>query len=105
MLSTSHQESALEEAILGVIGSLDKPGSPAGEAKQDFHNRRFERDFAQRMAFREAVLGVSIADLKRVTETYLTPEQGSIAVLTGAAAVEENQDFIDGQGLEKKELG
>ncbi|MEM1141216.1 MAG: insulinase family protein [Pseudomonadota bacterium] len=105
MLSTSHQETALEEAILGVIGSLDKPGSPAGEAKQDFHNRRFERDFAQRMAFREAVLGVSIADLKRVTETYLTHEQGSIAVLTGAAAVEENLDFIDGQGLEKKELG
>ena len=36
----------LEEAILGVIGSMDKPSSPAGEGKQDFHNRLFGRSHA-----------------------------------------------------------
>ncbi len=28
----------IEEAILGVVGGLDKPGSPAGEAIQAFHS-------------------------------------------------------------------
>ena len=37
-LDNRHDSSALEEAILGVIGSIDKPGSPAGEARKHFQN-------------------------------------------------------------------
>ncbi|TCO78365.1 insulinase family protein [Chromatocurvus halotolerans] len=80
-----HDASAVEEAILGVISGLDKPASPAGEAKQDFHNRRFGRDHAQRMLFRQRVLAVTLEDLRRVAESYLAPERASIAVITGAA--------------------
>ena len=36
MLDTRHDDRSLEEAILGVVGSMDKPSSPAGEAKQHF---------------------------------------------------------------------
>jgi Zn-dependent M16 (insulinase) family peptidase len=75
---------ALEEAILSVISSLDRPGSPAGEARQDFHNRRFGRGHAQRMAFRRQVLAVTHDDLVRVAQTYLGPERASTAVITGA---------------------
>jgi Zn-dependent M16 (insulinase) family peptidase len=75
---------ALEEAVLGVVASLDRPGSPAGEARQDFHNRRFGRDHAQRMTFRRQVLAVSHDDLVRVCEAYLQPERASTAILTGA---------------------
>ena len=104
MHTGEHTPAALEEAILGVIGSLDKPGSPAGEAKQDFHNRRFGRDYAQRMAFRQAVLAVTLDDLQRVTATYLQPEQASIAVVTGAAAQRENADLFADLGMELRDL-
>ena len=58
MLDNRHEYRALEEAILGVISSLDKPSSPAGEAKQHFHNRLFGRSHEQREQFRQRVLAV-----------------------------------------------
>jgi Zn-dependent M16 (insulinase) family peptidase len=87
-----------------VVSSLDKPGSPAGEAKQDFHNRRFGRDHAQRMAFRRAVLDVSLDDLQRVGETYLQPEKASIAVVTGTSGHAAEARTIEELGLAVREL-
>ena len=104
LLETRHGDAALEEAILGVIGSLDKPGSPAGEAKQDYHNLRFGRDHAQRMVFRRAVLAVTLDDLRRVAETYLRPEVASIAVVTGTAALQQESAALEGHGLARREL-
>ena len=95
---------ALEEAILGVVGSLDKPGSPAGEAKQDFHNRRFGRDHTRRMQFRQRILGVTFADLLRVVNTYLRPECASLAVVTGAAALDQDRSVLEERQLELREL-
>jgi presequence protease len=77
-----HEPEQLEQAILGVIGSLDKPGSPAGEAKQDFHNQLFGRTPEQQRRFRQRILTVTMEDLLRVARTYLRPEQASIAVVT-----------------------
>ncbi len=88
MLDTQHEYRALEEAILGVIGSMDKPSSPAGEAKQHFHNRLFGRSHATREQFRQRILAVSLDDLRRVTETYLKPELASTAVVTHAGQLE-----------------
>ena len=85
LLGNPHSADAVEEAVLGVISSLDKPASPAGEARQDFHNRRFGRDHAQRMQFRQRVLAVTLDDLLRVAKAYLRPELASTAVITGAA--------------------
>jgi len=82
MLETPHEYRVLEEAILGVIGSMDKPSSPAGEAKQHFHNRLFGRTHDQRELFRQQILAVSLDDLRRVTQTYLQPELASTAVVT-----------------------
>ena len=86
MLNTRHEFRVLEEAILGVIGSLDKPGSPAGEAKQHFHNRLAGRSHEQRLLFRQQILDVSLDDLQRVTQTYLQPERASTAVITSSGA-------------------
>ncbi len=104
MSAGEHSPAALEEAILGVIGTLDKPGSPAGEAKQDFHNRRFGRDFAQRMAFRQAILQVSLDDLVRVSETYLKPDAASVAVVTGPAGHRGDAQTIEALGMEVREF-
>lgn len=82
MLSTKHEDAKLEEAILGVIGDIDKPGSPAGEAKAAFHNALYGRTAEQRRDFRSRILNVSLTDLDRVTRTYLKPDRASIAVVT-----------------------
>lgn len=102
--SAKASAAGLEEAILGVISALDKPGSPAGEAKQDFHNRRFGRDYARRMAFRQAVLNVTLEDLRRVSACYLQADQASIAVVTGPGAHRDNAALIEDLGLRLCEL-
>ncbi|MET0378761.1 MAG: insulinase family protein [Spongiibacteraceae bacterium] len=85
LLDTEHDPEQLEQAILGVIGSLDKPGSPAGEAKGAFHNNLFGRTPEQRRRTRARLLAVTLEDLKRVARTYLQPEKASIAVVTNEA--------------------
>lgn len=91
MLNEELPERLVEEAILGVIGSMDRSVSPAGAAKQEYFNRLFGRTRESRMAFRKAILGVTLPDLRRVAEKYLRPENGSVAVVSnsGQAAVAE----------------
>lgn len=79
---TAHQPQALEEAILGVIGSIDKPGSPAGEAKSTYQAELFGRTREKRELFRNRVVAVTLNDLKRVAKTYLVPAKASIALVT-----------------------
>lgn len=93
LLTNKHSSSQLEEAILGVISSVDKPGSPAGEAKEDFHNRLFGRTPELREQFRSGILAVTIEDLQRVGETYLRPENASVAVITSNASLEQIGDM------------
>lgn len=85
VVSNKHDPRLLEEAILGVVGSLDKPGSPAGEAKDAFQNQLFGRTSAIRQAFRQRILGVSLEDLRTVAERYLTSNTENIAVITNEA--------------------
>jgi hypothetical protein len=96
MISGQHSEQQLEEAILGVIGSMDKPASPSGEAKQAFYNRLFDRSLEHRMAFRERVLSTSLADLKRVAEHYFVDQPCSTGVITSKEALEAaNLDNVE----------
>jgi len=89
LLDTEHDPQKLEEAILGVVSSIDRPGSPAGEAKQAFHSALFGRTPEQRKRFRARILQVTLNDLKRVAQTYLDPAKASIAVVTSEAAAKE----------------
>jgi len=100
MLNNHHDDRLLEEAILGVIAALDKPGSPAGEAKQAFHGELFGRTKEVRQEFRERVLQVQASDLKHVTETYLRADKANIAVVTG----NHGQDKAESLGLTVKKL-
>src|SRR5690606_631750 len=91
LLDTEHEAQPLEEAILGIMGSLDKPGSPAGEAKQDFHNHLFGRTPEQQRRFRARILAVTLDDLKRVTQTYLQQDAASVAVVTNENGKQQYQ--------------
>ena len=84
----SHEYSQLEEAILGVISSLDRPASPAGTAKQAYYNELFGRDREYRARFRQEVLEVDIPALQRVAESYFRPEQRSIGIISHSGEIE-----------------
>ncbi|BFM20824.1 insulinase family protein [Gilvimarinus japonicus] len=92
--------SEVEQSILGVISSIDKPASPAGEAKQTFQAELFERTRERREQFRQRVLQVTIEDIKRVAQAYLQPDNASTAVISNAA----NKDALIALGLTIKTL-
>ncbi|WP_415896367.1 insulinase family protein [Neptuniibacter sp. QD57_21] len=95
LLETDHDAQKLEEAILGVVSSIDKPGSPAGEAKQAFHSALFGRTPEQRKAFRARILNVTLDDLKRVAKTYLLDKEGSVAVITSKEQADSLSDDFE----------
>lgn len=99
VISNTHEPRLLEEAILGVIGSLDKPGSPAGEAKEAFQSELFGRTAVIRQAFRQSVLAVSLDDLRTVAERYLSNKAENIAVITNDANL-ESSNFAQTFGFE-----
>ncbi|SFB84177.1 hypothetical protein SAMN05660443_0478 [Marinospirillum celere] len=88
LLAEKPDPQKLEEAILGVVSSIDKPGSPAGDARQTYHSSLFGRTPEQRKAYRQQVLKVSFDDLQRVAKTYLLPEKASYAVVTNSKTAE-----------------
>ena len=70
----------LEEAVLGIISSVDAPGSPSGEIRQAFHHGLFGRSAEHREASRGRYLEVRQNDLRRVIDTYLhqTPSRAVV---------------------------
>ena len=81
-LSARHEPRALEEAVLGVIASFDKPPSPAGAAKRAYYHHLFGNTIEHRMDFRRRVLATTLDDLRRVAETWLTGDNASIGLIT-----------------------
>ncbi|MEH6649761.1 MAG: insulinase family protein [Motiliproteus sp.] len=94
LLTSEHQANRLEEAILGVVSSIDKPGSPAGEAKQAYHSALFGRTPEQRQAYRSRILAVTLDDLQRVAKAYLKDQPNSQAVVTDP----QQAETLAGQG-------
>ena len=97
-----HEPRELEEAILSVIGGIDKPGSPAGEARSAWQAELFGRTAERRREFRKRILGVTMDDLVRVGETYLDPAKASTAVITSESSADESVNAE--LGLERREL-
>ena len=78
--------------------------SPAGEAKQHFHNRLFGRSHEQREQFRQRILAVTLDDLQRVAAHYLSPESASTAVITGHGQLDATAALREELQLEVQEL-
>lgn len=95
-----HDAETLEQAILGVISHIDKPRSPAGEAKGDYHSNLFGRTREHRERFRSNILKVTMADLLRVADLYLKPENASFGVISQSS----NKETLLQLGFEVHEL-
>ncbi|MBQ76164.1 MAG: peptidase M16 [Gammaproteobacteria bacterium] len=84
----------VEEAILGLVSMIDAPGSPAGEARQAYHNGLHGRGPEQRRALRSGIVKVREQDIKRVAETYLQGEGCRGVVTSDARRPEIEGDFV-----------
>ena len=87
--SSTHENYQLEEAILGVVSTLDKPASPAGEAKQVFYNKLFGSGLDIRKAFRDQVLSTTFKDLMEVSDKYLKPTNASTGLITNIDSIQK----------------
>ncbi|MGI9305376.1 MAG: insulinase family protein [Gammaproteobacteria bacterium] len=98
--TANHPQRSLEEAILGVVADIDRPGSPAGEAINTFHSSLHGRTPERRRIFRQRILKISLEDLKRVGDTYLQADKASTAVIGNHETLQESS----GLGLERQKL-
>jgi Zn-dependent M16 (insulinase) family peptidase len=95
-VSSPAMKQAIEESILGIVSSLDKPGSPAGEAKQEFRSQLTGRTIEKRQQYRARIIDVNGEDLRRVSETYLAKDKASTVVVTGG----HGEDEVNKLGLD-----
>ncbi|MDF3030891.1 MAG: Peptidase associated domain protein [Moraxellaceae bacterium] len=86
LLEEKHEQRQLEEAVLGIISDMDKPLSPAGEARVAYHNALYGRTPEQRRRTRARILSTTLDDLRRVGELYLTQDAVTAVVLPAAKA-------------------
>lgn len=101
LLSTQHHSRDLDEAVLNIISSIDKPGSPSGAARTAWQANLFERTAARRREFRQRILDVTIDDLQRVGEQWLRPETASTGIVTSESHAEAATSLKE---LERHEL-
>lgn len=85
LMNTEQQAYQLEEAILGLVSSMDKPGSPAGEAIGSCYALLHGRRPAFRKQMRERLLQVTLEDIKRVAKQYLIDQNPTKAVVAPIA--------------------
>ena len=93
LLNKEQHAYQLEEAILGLVSSMDKPGSPAGEAITACYALLHGRTPAFRKQLRERLLNVTMDDLKRVTQTYLIEQKPVKAVVAPVAKKEALEEL------------
>ncbi len=81
LMNTEQLPHQLEEAILGLVSGMDKPGSPAGESISACYALLHGRTPAFRKVLRERLLHVNLADIKRVATQYLIEQKPVRAVV------------------------
>ena len=78
----------LDEGILGIISSIDKPLSPYGEAMSDFSMNLDKKDLEKRLEIRSLVKSCTVDDLINVSQKYLFNESKR-SVIAGENYIEE----------------
>ena len=82
----------LEEGILGVISSIDKPLSPYGEAMSDFMSELDNKTQDERLLFRSRVKECTLLDIAKVSEKYLFNDSKK-SVIAGENFIKELTDL------------
>jgi hypothetical protein len=94
-LMTDATQAQVDEAVLNIVSAMDKPGSPAGEARKAFYQELYGRSHEKRTAYRQAVLNADLAQLQTVAQRYLQGESMR-AVVTQAS----QSELLEANGFE-----
>ena len=78
----------LEEGILSIISTIDKPLSPYGEAMSDFTSSLDNKDPEKRIQFRTKVKECTVKDLINVSSKYLLNDSAK-SLIAGENYIEE----------------
>ena len=78
----------LDEGILGIISTIDKPLSPFGEAMSDFSMNLDKKDLEKRLELRSLVKNCTLDDLINVSQKYLFNESKK-SVIAGENYIDE----------------
>ena len=78
----------LDEGILGIISTIDKPLSPFGEAMSDFSMNLDKKDLEKRLEVRSLVKNCTLDDLINVSQKYLFNESKK-SVIAGENYIDE----------------
>ena len=78
----------LDEGILGIISSIDKPLSPFGEAMSDFSMNLDNKNIEKRLEIRSKVKSCTLDDLINVSQKYLFNDSKK-SVIAGKNYIEE----------------
>ncbi|HQZ71208.1 MAG TPA: insulinase family protein [Anaerolineae bacterium] len=78
----------MKEAILGVIGGLDRPGSPAGEGRMRFVADLFGYGPERMNDYRQQVLEVNAEAMRKAAADRLVMDQISVAVITSERSLD-----------------
>lgn len=92
LLNAEQHDYQLEEAILGLIAGMDKPGSPAGEAITACYAIAHGRSNAFRQQLRQRILDVTLSDLITITQKYLVAQKPVRVVV---APISRQEDVIN----------
>ncbi|SDC10955.1 insulinase family protein [Acinetobacter boissieri] len=100
LLTEEQKDYQLEEAILGIVASMDRPSSPAAEAITAFYAQCHERTPEFRQKMRQNLLAVTLEDVKRVAVQYL--QHG--AVTRGVVAPFAKREALEKLGFDIQQL-
>jgi presequence protease len=84
-------QETLDSSIISAFGSLDNPGSPAGEAKEDFSYRLRGLSPELRQKYRDSTRESKVSDIIEVGEKYLGGKP-SISIIT-------SEEIADKEGV------
>ncbi|MCD0159503.1 insulinase family protein, partial [Deinococcus sp. 6GRE01] len=95
-LDTPLGQRELTEAILGASKVLDPLTSPDTAGRMRFYSDQAGYTPDVQEAFKTRLLAVTLDDLRRVMDTWLTPDRAAYAVVTGR---DPNDDTLKELGL------
>ena len=83
----------LKEAVLGVSKTLDPLTSPDTVGRLRFYGDQSGFTPEVQEAYKTRLLGVTLDDLRRVMDTYLTPEHAAYALVAGKDPSEDTAEL------------
>ncbi|MBW2011989.1 MAG: peptidase M16, partial [Deltaproteobacteria bacterium] len=96
--SGDYDDEDIKEAILQVCSEIDKPDTPAAEARKAFYRKIIGLSDEARRRFKKQLLALTRDQVMEAAKKYFGPSSGkkAVAVISGEEKLnEENKKLLD----------